>query len=80
MALDLILMGPGYGFYGLKAELGTSLDPDIEEEFFKKLNDILADKIPGYDKVIEPGDFSKKGTFNAKTIGFRYVVRVGYRF
>ena len=80
MALDLILMGPGYGFYGLKAELGTSLDPDIEEEFFKKLNDILADKIPGYDKVIEPGDFSKKGTFNAKTIGFRYVIRVGYRF
>jgi hypothetical protein len=80
VALDLILIGPGFGFYGLKAELGTNLDPDEESEFFDKLNQILADKIPGYDKVIEPGDFSKSGTYNTQNVGFRYLIRVGYRF
>jgi len=80
VALDLILMGPGFGFYGVKAELGTNLDPDKESEFFDKLNEILADKIPGYDKVIEPGEFSKDGTYNTEGVGFRYLVRVGYRF
>jgi len=80
VALDLILIGPGFGFYGVKAELGTNLDPDKESELFDKLNQILADKIPGYDKVIEPGEFSKNGTYNTEGVGFRYLVRVGYRF
>jgi len=80
VALDLVLMGPGFGFYSVKAEVGTDLDPNEESEFFDKLNEILADKIPGYDKVIEAGEFSKKGTYNVESIGFRYLVRVGYRF
>ncbi len=80
VALDLILIGPGFGFYGIKAELGTNMDPDKESELFDKLNQILADKIPGYDKVIEPGEFSKNGTYNTEGAGFRYLIRVGYRF
>jgi hypothetical protein len=80
MALDLILIGPGFGFYGVNAEIGTNLDQSEEAEFFDKLNKILADKIPGYDKVIEAGEFSKKGTYNTEGVGFRYVVRIGYRF
>jgi hypothetical protein len=80
MNVDMIMMGPGVGFYGIKAELGTNMDPAKEAEFFQKLNDLLADKIPGYDKVIEPGYFNKNGSFNTVDVGFRYVVRIGYRF
>jgi hypothetical protein len=80
VALDLILMGPGIGFYSVKAEVGTNLNPNEQSEFFDKLNEILANKIPGYDKVIEAGEFSKKGTYNVESIGFRYLIRVGYRF
>lgn len=80
VALDLVLMGPGFGFYSGKAEITTTMDPDEESEFFNKLNDVLADKIPGYDKIIEAGEFGKRGTFETTSIGFRYIVRVGYRF
>jgi hypothetical protein len=80
VALDLVLIGPGYGFYGVNAKIGSNLDPAEESEFFDKLNEILANKIPGYNMVIEAGDFSKKGTYSTKTIGFRYLIRVGYRF
>jgi len=80
MAVDMILMGPGVGFYSIKAEVGSDLDAAEEAEFFQKLNDLLADKIPGYDKVIEPGTFDTTGSFNTVDVGFRYVVRIGYRF
>jgi hypothetical protein len=80
VALDMILMGPGFGFYSVKAEVGSTLNSDDESKLFQKLNEILADKIPGYDKVIEAGEFSKKGTYNTQGAGFRYVVRLGYRF
>jgi hypothetical protein len=80
MAVDMILMGPGVGFYGIKADVGSNMSPAEEAEFFQKLNDMLADKIPGYDNVIEPGTFSKNGSYNTVDVGFRYVVRIGYRF
>jgi len=80
VALDMILLGPGFGFYNVKAEIGTTLNPDEESKLFQKLNEILADKIPGYNKVIEAGEFSKKGSNNVKGPGFRYMVRIGYRF
>ena len=80
LSLDMIMMGPGVGFYGLKTEIGTNMDPEKEAEFFEKLNELLADKLPGYGTVIEPGDFKKTGSFNSVDIGFRYIVRVGFRF
>jgi hypothetical protein len=80
MSLDMILMGPGVGFYDIKVKLGTNMEPAKEAEFFQKLNDLLADKIPGYDKVIEPDDFKKNGSFSTVDVGFRYVVRIGFRF
>ena len=80
MAIDMIMVGPGIGFYSVNAEVGSDMDAEKQEEFFQKLNDLLADKIPGYDYVIEPGEFGKNGSYNTVDVGFRYVVRIGYRF
>ena len=80
LTFDFILLGPGVGFYSLNAKLDTSLSPDDESMFFQKLNDLLAEKIPGYDKVIQPAEFSKKGSFKTTTLGFRYLVQIGFRF
>jgi hypothetical protein len=80
VALDLILLGPGVGFYSLKTEVGTTLDPETESKLFEKINEILTDRIPGYDRVIDAGKFSKTGTYNTDGFGFRYVARIGFRF
>jgi hypothetical protein len=80
LAVDLILVGPGISGYNAKINLDTSLDPDNESELFTAINDALAEKIPGYSLVIKPGDFNKKGSTNTTTIGFRYLVHVGFRF
>ena len=80
VALDLVLIGPGIANYAAKVGINTSLSPEDEALFFEELNEFLADKIPGYDQVIEPGEFERKGSFNTTTAGFRYMIHLGYRF
>ncbi len=80
VAIDLILMGPGLSTYNLKTKLSTTLDPDDEEELFKKINDALSDKIPGYSLVIDDTEYEKSGTTNTTTFGFRYMIHLGFRF
>jgi len=80
VSLDMVLFGPGIASYKLKAKLNTTLDPADEEKFYTALNNYLSDKIPGYNQVIESGDFKKHGTANTTTAGFRFMMMVGFRF
>jgi len=80
LSLDLILFGPGIAAYKMKTDISTTLDPDQESELFQKINQVLEEKIPGYDLVINPGTFEKTGSFKTTSLGFRYVVMVGIRF
>lgn len=80
ISLDMILMGPGISGYSLKTTLSTTLDPAKEEELFQKINDAIAAKVPGWDKVVEPGEMHKNDTFKTTSAGFRYMVMLGFRF
>jgi hypothetical protein len=80
VSLDMILFGPGFSGYKAKVDLSTSLDPAQETEFFTKLNEKLQEKIPGYSLVIKPGEFEKSGTFNTTSLGYRYILMIGFRF
>jgi hypothetical protein len=80
VSLDMVLFGPGVAAYKLKTSLSTTLDPDQESELFQKINDALAQKIPGYNLVISPGDYERTGSIKTTSFGFRYVVMLGFRF
>jgi hypothetical protein len=80
VSLDIVLAGPGFSFYKLKADLSTSLDPDQEAELFKKINEKWNEKIPGYSIAVNPGTFEKSGSVNTASMGYRYIVMIGYRF
>jgi len=80
ITLDMILFGPGISRYKYKAELSTNLDPDQESELFKKINEKLEEKIPGYSFVLEPATFEKTGSANTTSFGYRYIVMLGFRF
>jgi len=56
-SLDMILLGPGVAFYNLKALVGSNLSEADKQKFFDKPNQALADKLPGYDMVINEGEF-----------------------
>jgi hypothetical protein len=80
VSLDLMMFGPGIASYKIKANLDTTLDPDQESELFQKINEKLQEKIPGYSLVISPGTFEKTGSTNTTSLGYRYVVTLGFRF
>jgi len=80
LALDFALLGPGLGLYNVKASIKTNLSEDQKELFYEKLNSFLEEKIPGYDRIIDEGEFNNKGSTNTTSIGYRYMINVGYRF
>jgi hypothetical protein len=80
LALDLILIGPGVARYAIKTNLNTTLNPDDEAALFQKINDALAEKIPGYSFVIDDQEYKKTGRVSTTGLGFRYMIHVGFRF
>lgn len=80
VALDFVLLGPGIANYKIKAGLNTTLSPDEASLFFDQLNEYLSDKIPGYNLVINEGEFQKSGSVKTTTAGFRYMINIGFRF
>jgi len=80
VTLEIIFIGPGLASYNLKTKFDTTLDQEDEEALFQKINDFLSEKIPGYSLVIDDSEFTRTGSTNTTTLGFRYVVHAGYRF
>jgi hypothetical protein len=80
VTLDMLLFGPGIATHKLNTELSTDLDPEEESQLFQKINDVLKERIPGYDLVINPGTFERTGSFKTTSMGFRYIIKLGIRF
>ena len=80
VSLDMILAGPGVAAYKLEATLGNNLSEADRQKFFEKLNEALADKFPGYSVAVDEGEFKRKGSTNTTSLGFRYLIQLGFRF
>lgn len=80
VALDLIVIGPGVWFYNANVDLSTSLKIEDEVLLLYKINEILADKLPGHELLLKPGDFKRNGSLKASSLGLRYILHLGFRF
>lgn len=80
LAIDFILLGPGAAIYNFNAKTDTDLSAENKEQVLESINGILADKIPGYNYVIDAEDFSNTGSINVTSVGIRYMINVGFRF
>jgi len=80
LAIDLILIGPGLAKYEISTKLNAEMDQDDKEKLFKKINDYLTEKVPGYSLVVDGEGYEKSGTTNTTTIGYRYMVHLGFFF
>jgi hypothetical protein len=80
LSLDMILAGPGVAAYRLEANLGTNLSEEDRVKFFEKLNEALTEKFPGYSVAVNEGEFKRKGSTNTTSLGYRYIIQLGFRF
>ena len=79
IALDMILLGPGLWFWKMDSSFDTSLEPEDEAMLLEMLNGMLEEKFPGSSLVLGEG-FEAQKTTTSYTMGFRYMINIGFRF
>ncbi len=80
VSLDMVLFGPGYWFLSRKVDFGTSLPAEEEAVLIDNLNQMIKDKFPESELVIKSGTFSESTSSRKATMGFRYMINIGFRF
>lgn len=79
-AIDIIFLGPGIGRYKIDVSLNSSLNVNDREFILENLNDLIAKKIPGYNIVVNSENFKTNGKVDVNTLGYRFMINLGYRF
>jgi hypothetical protein len=80
LALDFCLVGPGFGFYNYKATFDGNITAENKEELFEGLKQLLTQKFPGMNFVFSDKQIDANGVMNTNTLGYRYIMHIGYAF
>jgi len=80
LAVDMIVMGPGWWYFNMKTKFDTSLSAEDEEMLLDKLNEMLQEKFPGSDIMIKGDGFDATRSSWTSTAMLRYIINIGFRF
>ncbi|TMI89868.1 MAG: hypothetical protein E6H08_15895 [Bacteroidetes bacterium] len=80
ISLDMVLLGPGVGAYNFRVAFSNNLSDAAKQKILEALNGGLAEKFPGYGIIVNEEEFKRTGATNRTTIGYRYMVQLGFRF
>ena len=80
MTLDFVLIGPGISSYKLDATISGNLTDAQKDKLREALKNYFSQKFPGMDYVFSGQSLSANGTLNTTSIGFRYLIHIGFRF
>jgi hypothetical protein len=80
VTLDMVLIGPGISGYDLKAKISGDLTELERENLQEALKQLISQKFPGMNYVFADKEFNGNGVINTTSIGFRYLVHIGFAF
>jgi hypothetical protein len=80
IALDFILIGPGFTFYSIKTKMSTELDGSTSDEVLQAIRDALVERVPGFNTLVDRLEIDRSGSTRTSSLGFRYVIHLGYNF
>ncbi|HTQ64528.1 MAG TPA: hypothetical protein VMI12_07000 [Puia sp.] len=80
LAIDLVLVGPGLGFYNYSATFDSNIDAATKEQLLEGIKQLITQKFPGMNYVFANKEFNANGTIHTSTIGYRYIVHIGFNF
>ena len=80
MTLDLVLIGPGFARYDYNAEIDGTLDARDREQLFDVMKQALEDRYPGAHIAFGDKEFSSNGRLGVTSVGFRYLIQIGFLF
>jgi hypothetical protein len=76
----MVLIGPGVGFYSIDAKTEGNLTEEEREQLQDAITDLISQKFPGMNYVLSDQEFSASGTIKTTSVGFRYLIHIGFRF
>jgi hypothetical protein len=79
-AVDLVMIGPGMGLYKVNAKFDSNLTTAEREQLQQALTDALENKFPGMDFVFDGKQLDANGALNVTSLGYRYIIHIGFRF
>lgn len=80
MTLDFLMVGPGVGFYDYKATFDGNIDAATKEQLLSGLKQLLTQKFPGMNFVFADKEISGNGTLTTTSLGYRYLIMIGFNF
>ena len=81
ITLDFVLIGPGVAWYDLKAKAeGSLLTEEDREQLLDAALQIIEDKFPGFNYVLSDEELNANGRLSTTSVGFRYLIQVGFLF
>ena len=79
-SLDMVLVGPGLGFYSYKAKFDGNVSAEGREQLADGLKQLLTQKFPGMNFVFADKEISSDGVLRTNTLCYRYMIHIGFVF
>jgi hypothetical protein len=80
LAVDLVMIGPGMGLYKVDAKFDSNLTDAEREQLGDLLTDALENKFPGMNFVLDNKELDAQGALNTTSLGYRYLIHIGFKF
>lgn len=80
LSIDLVLIGPGVSVYKVDAKFGGDLTDEQRAQLRQAVQDILTQRFPGMNYVLGDKELNANGALQTTSVGFRYIVHIGFVF
>ena len=80
LTLDLVLFGPSMSYYGGNLHFGGTIDPDKISQIDEEIYEEIAERYPFVRSLFRKQDFISKSKLDLLSIGFRYMIQIGFHF
>jgi hypothetical protein len=80
LTLDFVLMGPSISYYGGGLDITGNVNFEQLETTHKELYDKIKAKYPLIGDFVVNKSFKKNGKLDLFSLGFRYLIQIGFHF
>jgi Protein of unknown function (DUF3575) len=80
LAIDLVLVGPGFSNYDLTTTTENNLSDEAKARLQEAIKQLLTQRFPGMNYVFSNEEFNANGNIRTWNFGYRYLVHIGFAF
>lgn len=80
MAIDLALIGPGVGSYNIELGVSGNLTDEEKQKLREAVKETITEKYVGLGYILANKSFDPQGTIRTWSLGYRYIIHIGYVF